>query len=392
MADNVSVTDGAYTASVAADDIGGVHYQRVKVVLGADGAADTDLDSGQQTMANSVPVAIASNQSAITVEQATAANMNVTEASAASALTALQLIDNPVAVLGTATYTEAATSGYIIGAVRRDADTTLVNTTNEIAPLQVDANGYLKVEVFDGGGSHTVDNAGTFAVQVDGSALTSLQLIDDAIYADDADWTGDTSKHMLVGGLYESSQQTVTDGDVAPIALDTNGNVRTRIMHLPGPSYVASAAQTQTNLDGLAASATWVAGWESNAIDNSSNRYKDFRINAVLRTEGAAVTAGECRMYLVAEMEDSTWPDVFDGTESAETITDTEQRDAICRLAAVSANDTGTAENVYLMCPSARAVFLGTLPRKFVIFITQATGTTLETTGDPNQVYVAGVE
>jgi len=64
--------------------------------------------------------------------------------------TALQLIDDTVATLGTTTYTEATTKGLVIGAVRRDADTTLVNTTNEVAPLQVDANGRLKVEAFSG--------------------------------------------------------------------------------------------------------------------------------------------------------------------------------------------------------------------------------------------------
>jgi hypothetical protein len=84
-----------------------------------------------------------------------------------------------------------------IGAVRRDADTTLVGTTNEFGPLQMDANGRLKVEAFSGetlpvsltsttvtgtvavtqsgtwdevgindsGNSITVDNGGTFAVQ-----------------------------------------------------------------------------------------------------------------------------------------------------------------------------------------------------------------------------------
>ena len=67
-----------------------------------------------------------------------------------SALTALQLIDNPIAVLGTATYLEATTSGNIIGAVRRDADTSAVNTDNEIAPLLVNAIGALKVEAFSG--------------------------------------------------------------------------------------------------------------------------------------------------------------------------------------------------------------------------------------------------
>src|SRR5512133_1698421 len=38
MADNLAVTPGA-GATVAADDIGGVLYQRVKVGLGADGTA-----------------------------------------------------------------------------------------------------------------------------------------------------------------------------------------------------------------------------------------------------------------------------------------------------------------------------------------------------------------
>lgn len=71
--------------------------------------------------------------------------------------------------------------------------------------------------------SHAVTNAGTFAVQVDGDALTALQLIDDTVYVDDADWTDSTSKHLLVGGLYQSSPQTVADGDVAPFNITANG-------------------------------------------------------------------------------------------------------------------------------------------------------------------------
>jgi hypothetical protein len=155
--------------------------------------------------------------------------------------------------------------------------------------------------------------------------------------------------------------------------------------------YGSSGALTQTNLDGLAASSTHVAGWESGAIDNTTDLYTDYRITATLTTESAAVTAGEIRMYLVAPLNDTTWPDVFDGTESAETVTDTEIRDAICRLAAVTVTDTTASRAYYLDCPSVAKVFDYHLPKKFVIFITQATGTTLETTGDPNQVYVTGI-
>ena len=156
-------------------------------------------------------------------------------------------------------------------------------------------------------------------------------------------------------------------------------------------AYGASSALTQVNLDALASSATWVAGWESDAIDNSSNLYTDYIINATLTVESAGLAAGEIRMYLVAEMNDTTWPDVFDGTESAETVTDTEIRDAICRIAAYTATDTTASRVYYLNCPSVAAVFNGTVPRKFVIFITQSTGAALESTGDPNQVYIKGV-
>lgn len=64
--------------------------------------------------------------------------------------TAVELIDDTVATLGTTTYTEASTKGLVIGAVRRDADTTLVDTTNEVGPVQMNAAGQLKVEVFSG--------------------------------------------------------------------------------------------------------------------------------------------------------------------------------------------------------------------------------------------------
>lgn len=72
------------------------------------------------------------------------------DADTGSILTAVQLIDDTVQVLGTDTYTETTSKGITMGAVRRDADTTLVGTTNEFGPLQMDANGRLKVEAFSG--------------------------------------------------------------------------------------------------------------------------------------------------------------------------------------------------------------------------------------------------
>ncbi len=156
-------------------------------------------------------------------------------------------------------------------------------------------------------------------------------------------------------------------------------------------AYGSSSAVTVTNLQGLASSSTWVAGWEGGAVDNSTDKYTDYIVNAKIQVESTALSAGQIRLYLVAELEDASWPDVFDGTESAETITSAEIRDAICRLGAVTNTTTDASRVYYLNCPSVAAVFGGTVPRKFVPFITQSSGNTLENTGSPNAVYVKGV-
>ena len=199
-------------------------------VTGSEGSYTfTDVQAGGGTEANALRVTIASdstgvvsiddNGAAITVDNAGTFAVQVDGA----ALTALQLIDDPVATLGTTTYTETTTKGMIVGAVRRDADTTLVDTTNEIGPLQMDANGRLKVEAFSGETlpvslasvpSHAVTNAGTFAVQESGSALTALQLIDNASVADDAAFTPGTTGVTMAGFTAdESSTDSVDEGD-----------------------------------------------------------------------------------------------------------------------------------------------------------------------------------
>lgn len=63
-------------------------------------------------------------------------------------------------------------------------------------------------------GSHAVTNAGTFATQVDGAALTALQLIDDPVIADDAAFTPATSKVMMAGfEADETATDSVDEGD-----------------------------------------------------------------------------------------------------------------------------------------------------------------------------------
>jgi hypothetical protein len=105
MADNVAITPGA-GASIAADDIGGVLHQRVKVSVGADGAA-ADLAFGQALAAASLPVVIASNQSAVPVSGTVALDAGTLAAletiTATGPLTDAQLRATAVPVSGTVT-------------------------------------------------------------------------------------------------------------------------------------------------------------------------------------------------------------------------------------------------------------------------------------------------
>lgn len=153
-------------------------------------------------------------------------------------------------------------------------------------------------------------------------------------------------------------------------------------------TYIASANEASLSaLNSLASSSTWVAGWESTAFDNTSSLYLDVRVTAKI-TAGTTLTAGELRLYLVGMLDDATWPDVFDGTASAETVTNTAIRDAICRLGAVSITTSTNSVVYYLDCPSVAAVFGGNLPKKFVVFITHSMVGALAASG--NQVTFVG--
>jgi hypothetical protein len=72
MADNVDITPGS-GKSIAADDIGGVLHQRVKVVIGADGASDGDVSE-----TNKLPVVSSnatSNTTAVTQVSSSASSV-----------------------------------------------------------------------------------------------------------------------------------------------------------------------------------------------------------------------------------------------------------------------------------------------------------------------------
>jgi hypothetical protein len=151
--------------------------------------------------------------------------------------------------------------------------------------------------------------------------------------------------------------------------------------------YGSTTSLTVTALNGgIASSATWVAGWTSGTIDNTSTKAQDYLITGSFVVESASVVAGQIRVYIYASYDGTNWPDIFsagtEGTEGTATVHDANILNGHLELLWATDNDT-TASQVYPMPPrSVARVFGGIVPKKFAIFVTQSTGTTLETSGN----------
>jgi hypothetical protein len=151
-------------------------------------------------------------------------------------------------------------TGVMTLAVRSDADSTLVGTDGDYAPLQVDANGYLKVEIFDGGGSHTVDGtitanagSGTFTVTDDGSfALAANSGVDIGdVTINNA--SGASAVNIQDGGNSITVDGTVTAvGDVAHDGADSGNPVKVGAVAMQtNPTAVADADRVNVYADDL---------------------------------------------------------------------------------------------------------------------------------------------
>ena len=145
MADNIGYTPGT-GATVAADDVSGVLYQRVKLAFGADGSA-SDVASG-----SGLPVDTGLNPLTDVQLRASALPLPVgaaTEATLASMFAAFKAEDSASA---------DGDLGMVLLAQRRDSDTTAVSNDGDYATLKLDEAGRLKVATQPSSYSATTGN------------------------------------------------------------------------------------------------------------------------------------------------------------------------------------------------------------------------------------------
>lgn len=143
-------------------------------------------------------------------------------------------------------------------------------------------------------------------------------------------------------------------------------------------AYIASSALTIT-LAALASSSSLLAGREATLFDNSTGLYLDILLGGQVMT-GTSPTAGQIEVHVIANSDDTRWPDVFDGTDSAETITLAEIKNVICAPATVMSTTTTSNQAYPFSGISVANLFGGTLPKKWVAFVTHNTVAALNAT------------
>jgi hypothetical protein len=244
MADNIQTPAGSGSdPAVATDEIASVHYQKVKIALGAESVLDTLLQAGQQSMANSLPVAIAANQTPVPVDATPSAPM-------ASEYLPVRLTDGAsfltqaggAAQADKSTFAEGSGSFTPIGgtfndslgsdpaedqaaAARITAKRALhVNLRNAIgteigvaaAPVRTDPTGTTAQPV-----SGTVAVSSISASIVPGTGATHLGKAEDAAHA-----SGDTGIFILGVRNDTNAVLTSADGDYGAFAIDGSGRQR----------------------------------------------------------------------------------------------------------------------------------------------------------------------
>jgi hypothetical protein len=187
-------------------------------------------------------------------------------------ISSLPALTTGTATIGSVKITDGALTLPIAtdGAVVKTQGIMIMGTDGTNAQT-VSMNSDGDVNIADGGNVITVDGSGsagtaaTGVVTVQGIAsMTAIQVADNSgsltvdllsEYADDADWSDGSSKHLMVGGLYGTN--TITDGDTGPIAVNASGEVKVvqaTAANLnvteASASTISSAVATPTTLTG----------------------------------------------------------------------------------------------------------------------------------------------
>lgn len=228
MANDVTANPGAGGAVFATDEISGVHYPRTKITLG-----EEDVNGGDVSSSNPMPVRLDAASLAalesITIGTALpAGTANIGDVDVAS----IAAGDNNI---GNVDIVTVPTDPFGANADAASASGSISAKLRQIATNGIPITGTVTV------GSHAVTNAGTFATQVDGAALTALQLIDNIVATEDAVAGTGYSGVPILAVRQDSQTGLAADGDFISPTIDSAGGLRVSIVAGAGSGGTAAA-------------------------------------------------------------------------------------------------------------------------------------------------------
>ncbi len=154
--------------------------------------------------------------------------------------------------------------------------------------------------------------------------------------------------------------------------------------------YVRASSQLTITLAALPTDANLLTGRESTEYDNSTNLDPNLALTGKFTTGTSPTTAKEIRIYVIRPTKDGTYPDVFDGTDSTETISGVGARDSCCMLAKVIPT-IATSDLTYAWDAGNIAALFGfDIITKFIVFVTHNTGVNANGTAGNFEITVKG--
>jgi hypothetical protein len=217
LADNFDLNAGTGGVTLAADDITGVHHQKVKVEWGANNSVN------ETAVAAPMPVQLSDGTDVALVS---AGGALLTDASATTQPVSHAALTELAAAIDTELQVDVVTSGLPTGAStaakQDDIITHLATIAGDTTAIEAAVEGTLTI-------AGTVDLGATDNAVLDAIAA-SVALLDDATYVDDtATHATGTSKGFLIMGAATPTDTAVSANDIGAIAMTNNRGMHVEV-------------------------------------------------------------------------------------------------------------------------------------------------------------------
>jgi hypothetical protein len=141
---------------------------------------------------------------------------------------------------------------------------------------------------------------------------------------------------------------------------------------------------------GSGSQGVFTSGREGNAVSNETNLDLDHILSGKIRTGTSPTASRSINVYVVAPLSmasgTATWPDVLDGTDSAETFTSANVMNGIVKLAVSLTVDSTSDRDYFFSGISVASLFGGVLPPEWVPYVAHDTGVNLNSTGSNHEI------